>query len=181
MYQKREVLAKIAADYATIVNDSATSTENKIQIDQELSIVKRLYEEEAWHYLSEEKKQKSRIASLALLDKWSSEEGDTSDSFLYEKSLIKLYDSISISLNNDWPDAPIFTRLKSILLIEKFFIDEKKELNALRHMDYYLWSNLFQQTKKSHTDMYKQLKLEDTNNYFMSMYINWEKRPYKQI
>ena len=166
------------------VNSSVSSlhdySENKILYEQELSIIKRVYEELEWIDLSDEMKQNKRREALIILDKWSYEEG-ANNSLIYERSIVGIYDIIIDILGKELPNNLFINRIKSIILIEKIFINEKKNMSILRHMDYYVWVKLFKSAAFNIPDLYNNLRLHVLNEYFIKMYKNWPKSPYKDL
>ncbi|MBO0357024.1 hypothetical protein J0X19_03625 [Hymenobacter sp. BT186] len=146
-------------------------------VNQEKFLLKRVLDELTWDSLEDTVKQEKRKAAVVLLDKWSYEEGSAGN-IAYEKSVVELYERIEALLSELTEDTTFSIRLKALLLIEKSFINEQKEFSKMRHMDYYIWSELFADNQAK---IYYPLELAELNATFREMYRNWPKRPYKDI
>ncbi|UYZ64410.1 hypothetical protein [Hymenobacter weizhouensis] len=181
MSQQEELsLASILNEYDNMLNNTSKSVGIELQIKQESSLVKRVYEEIQWRGLPDESKQEKRRAALSILEKWSFEDGKQ-DSLVYERSIVSLYDSIEKVLSQQLPTATLFLRIKAILLIERIFINEKRDLNSIRHMDYYIWENVFKEAQCEHNNIFEEIGLDAVNKHFTAMYRAWPKRPYKDL
>ena len=177
--QKTEILS-LYNELSSQLSSNYNNIEDKIPYKQEISILKQMYEQLEWDDLSDEAKQDKRKSILVTLDKWSYEEGVRSES-TYEKNVIELYDEISNVLSKNLSNDLYTKRIKSIIFIEKIFIDEKKVISNIRHMDYFIWTQLFESTASNIPDLYRSLDLHILNDRFMRMYKSWPKRPYKEV
>jgi len=83
---------------------------------------------------------------------------------LYEEGMVELYDYINQILPKLPGDILIIIRLRSMLLIEKTFINEQQEVGKMRHMDYCVWSAIFNQSKEE--QFYNILELDKVNGAF---------------
>lgn len=136
-----------------------------------------MLDELTWDSLEDAAKQEKRKTAVVLLDKWSYEEGSTGN-ITYEKSVVELYERIEALLSKLTDNTAFAIRLKALLLIEKSFINEQKEFSKMRHMDYYIWSGLFDGNQ---AEVYYPPELAELNATFREMYRSWPKRPYKDI
>jgi hypothetical protein len=145
-----------------------------IAAKQEQAIITRILEEVAWQQLSDSMKQEKRKATLALLDKWSYEEGTGLD-VSYEISVVALYDCLEEVLGAMVEDTPGTIRLKGALLVEKFFINEQPEFGKMRHFDIHTWNAIIDHSQQANGG----LSVAVLDGLFKQMYFKWPKRPYK--
>lgn len=169
-------LEALSAQYEKLL--PLADKEGTNSIKQELFLIKRVIDDLLWSSLEDDVKQQKRKAMLSIMDKWSYEEGSGLNAS-YEKSVVELYDCIEEVLNRLTGESIFFERLKAVLLIEKIFINEQKEFNKMRHMDFYVWTDLLSENKQN--DKYSTLNLEKLDTLFKQMYLSWPKRPYKEI
>jgi hypothetical protein len=164
-------LKSILAQYASMpVVGGAPGIATK----QEQAIITRILEEAAWQQLSDAAKQEKRKSTLALLDKWSYEEGTGSD-ISYEISVVALYDCMEEVLATMVEDTPNTIRLKGALLVEKFFINEQPEFSKMRHFDIHAWNAIVDHSQQADGG----LPVAVLDGLFKQMYFKWPKRPYK--
>lgn len=177
MLKSKELQIKAVLEQYDVLLKTENNEEIAKSINQEYSVLKRLLADISWVNLEDEEKQKKRKAMLVILDKWSYEEGSIMGS-AYEKCVVDLYDHIEMVLAKLTHGSAFIIRLRAMLIIEKNFINEQSEFSKMRHMDFYMWSNLFSQNK--HDEHYGLLELDELNNLFKAMYNVWPKRPYKE-
>ena len=164
-------LRSILAHYASMpVLDGSPG----IATQQEQAIISRILEEAAWQQLSDAAKQQKRKSTLALLDKWSYEEGTGLD-VSYEISVVALYDCLEEVLGAMREDTPATIRLKGALLVENFFINEQLEFSKMRHFDLSVWNTIIGHSQQVDGG----LTVTVLDGLFKQMYFKWPKRPYK--
>jgi hypothetical protein len=147
---------------------------SEMAIRQEQSIIKRILDESAWQQLDDAAKQEKRKSTLALMDKWSYEEGASIDAS-YEISVVALYDCIEEVLRTQSEDTPVTVRLRGALLVEKLFINEQQEFSKMRHFDLNVWNAIIDQSKQA------DVNVDILDSLFKRMYFKWPKRPYKEV
>lgn len=178
--REKHQLELLAQDYEVMLRITPIDDEQCRNVRQEKAIIDRIANEVDWGLLSDEAKQEKRKMSVVLLEKVASEDG-YENGFIYENSVIRLYELIHNFLSANYVSSNILSRLKAMAWVEKFFINEKKDFSSMRHMDYFVWNNLIEQAKIEDGNMYYNLKVNVLNDCFVEMYCNWPKRPYKEV
>jgi hypothetical protein len=174
-----EVLRIIQDKYNMFVEEPRD--QNYIDLlKRELYVIKRVIGEKEWSLLPCSLKQESRKNSIELMIKWASEDGTKID-ISYEQSVVVLYDTIELLIDSikTVNKSEILLRLSTILLIEKYFIDQYKDMRKIRHNDYYIFMNILNLIAENY--LYEYLQIDSLINCFDKMYKLWPDRPYKEV
>lgn len=146
-----------------------TDASQEKHLSVEAFFIGTVKEEMKWNDLSDEEKQKKRKQALAQVKRWSSAENDKAD-FSVEEHVIALYDAIQdildkIELLPEKGMADRLTvRMKSLLLIEKIFINEQFNSEKIRHVDRSIMANLIKDCEGS--VLYHDLRLDKLMEQF---------------
>lgn len=144
-----------------------------------LTIIK---EELEWQNLTDEEKQRKRIVVLKMVKKVLTPE--TKNVFDLDDSIIDLYEAVQNLLddinkmhNNDL----IIVRLKSMLIMEKFLLNESRDAKKIRYFNHSIMKNLIRDVldNPNYEKLYKHLDskihyLESKLDNFYKLAVSFE-------
>ena len=149
----------------------------------EMSIIRRILDEEEWKSLSDDEKQSRRKASVSLGKRWSfdpfifTNHVETEADGVYQEDIVTVYDSITrilkkIELAQGDLDTDL-QRVNAFFLIEKDFID----MTQVLQMDMHLPPEFFENLANTLDEKFPDLQLEKFSTLYSKMYENWSNKP----